>query len=251
MGRTSETVISKGKRFSIDARAMLTWGRDSIKDHSTAVLELVKNSYDAGATVVVVTIVSGESSSAKCMIRIADDGAGMSNKEVSNKWLRIGYSDKRTDKSVRGRRKAGEKGIGRISADRLGSVLELRTQCSADDAVGLGVNWDLFEHSGVDLNTIELHSLDNLNFLVPRQATYNEKRDKFEDPPKPRPNSRKVTGTELTIRNLRQRWTPSDVEDLRNELSVLTSPLKRTEDFQIRLINDVSPARDGVITSPF
>jgi hypothetical protein len=39
------------KHFSVDARAMLTWGRESIKDHTTAVLELVKNSYDAGATI--------------------------------------------------------------------------------------------------------------------------------------------------------------------------------------------------------
>jgi len=47
---------SEPRHFTVDARAMLTWGRDSIKDHTTAVLELVKNSYDAGATIVEVTI---------------------------------------------------------------------------------------------------------------------------------------------------------------------------------------------------
>ena len=44
------------KHFDVDARALLTWGRDSIKDHTTAVLELVKNSYDAGSKVVKVEI---------------------------------------------------------------------------------------------------------------------------------------------------------------------------------------------------
>lgn len=37
------------KVFSVDARTILPLGRDSIKDHTTAVLELVKNSYDADA----------------------------------------------------------------------------------------------------------------------------------------------------------------------------------------------------------
>jgi hypothetical protein len=44
------------KHFSVDARAMLTWGRESIKDHTTAVLESLKNSYDAGAAIVEVQI---------------------------------------------------------------------------------------------------------------------------------------------------------------------------------------------------
>ena len=38
------------KVFTVDARAILTLGRDSIKDHTTALAELVKNSYDADAT---------------------------------------------------------------------------------------------------------------------------------------------------------------------------------------------------------
>lgn len=40
----------KKKIFSIDARLILQLGRDSIKDHSAALIELVKNSYDADAT---------------------------------------------------------------------------------------------------------------------------------------------------------------------------------------------------------
>ena len=110
---------SMNKHFTVDARAVLTWGRDSIKDHTTAVLELVKNSYDAGSTVVVVTINAGDSDPEKRFLRISDAGEGMSGANVENHWLRIGFSEKLQARQTRtGRRKTGEKGIGRISADR-------------------------------------------------------------------------------------------------------------------------------------
>ena len=103
------------KHFSVDARAMLTWGRESIKDHTTAVLELVKNSYDAGATIVEVQIWTGLFADGGRHIRIADDGVGMSSDDVENYWLRLGYSAKREDKfTPRGRRRT-EEGVGRIS----------------------------------------------------------------------------------------------------------------------------------------
>ena len=39
----------KFQRFFVDAKTLIHLGRDSIKDHTTALLELVKNSYDADA----------------------------------------------------------------------------------------------------------------------------------------------------------------------------------------------------------
>src|SRR6266487_4928903 len=112
-----------GKHFKVDARAMLTWGRDSIKDHTTAVLELVKNSYDAGAKIVEVSICATPQDQSKRLIRIADDGVGMTSRQVDRNWLRIGYSEKLKARTARfGRRKTGEKGVGRISADRLGAI---------------------------------------------------------------------------------------------------------------------------------
>ena len=69
------------KHFTVDARAMLTWGRDSIKDHTTAVLELAKNSYDAGAKIVEVVILAASEEKSDRMIRISDDGCGMTAKQ--------------------------------------------------------------------------------------------------------------------------------------------------------------------------
>ena len=96
------------KRFSIDARTIINLGRDSIKDHTTALIELVKNSYDADARKVKIEIFSNSPSE---YIRVADNGSGMTEKEVDKYWLRIGYSEKRKNRvSKLNRRRTGEKG---------------------------------------------------------------------------------------------------------------------------------------------
>jgi signal transduction histidine kinase len=245
----SDDLEEASRHFTVDARAMLTWGRDSIKDHTTAVLELVKNSYDAGATVVEVMI--QVQNLFEQFVRIADDGVGMSNNDVSTKWLRIGYSEKLVHKKMGTRRKTGEKGIGRISADRLGSVLELRTQSGSDEPVGLRVNWQDFESSGPNLEDIAIPDLEDLSFLVPQPAPFNKRAGKYGEPPPSTKNSRTHTGAELTIRQLRQQWTRSDVEVLHRELSILTSPFGGVRDFQVRLVNDIAPEFDGTVQSPF
>jgi signal transduction histidine kinase len=235
------------KHFSVDARAMLTWGRESIKDHTTAVLELVKNSYDAGASIVEVQITTG----LFAHIRIADDGLGMSSHDVENYWLRLGYSAKREDKfTARGRRRTGEKGIGRISADRLGAVLVLQTQAQLQPPIGLSVNWNEFELPGRDLEVIDVQELETVSFKVPQPSIWNQEGEVFGPTPDPLPNSMACSGTELLIKELRQNWDSLDIQELRRLLSLLTSPFEGVKDFQVRIENDVDPACNGVVPSP-
>ena len=130
------------KNFSIDARTLIHLGRESIKDHTTALVELVKNSYDADADSVEIDIFqqNGENK-----IRVADDGIGMDENDIDQNWLRIGFSEKRNDKiSTKGRRKTGEKGIGRLSTDRLGEILQIITKKENSAPFGLKVDWELF-----------------------------------------------------------------------------------------------------------
>lgn len=239
------------KHFSVDARAMLSWGRESIKDHTTAVLELVKNSYDAGATIVEVQLWTGLFAEGGRHIRIADDGIGMSSEDVETRWLRLGYSEKRENKfTPRGRRRTGEKGVGRISADRLGAKLELRSQAKSHPPIGLSVNWNDFEEPGRDLEIIDVNELDNINFSVPQPSIWDEDGDVFGPAPKAVPNSLNRAGTELIIRELRQGWDSRDVQELHRLLSLLTSPFEGVRDFQIRIDNDIDPACNGVVPSP-
>lgn len=62
-------------------------GRDLITDDYIAVFELVKNSYDAHAKNVVITFEDDK-------IIIADNGKGMSLKDLVDKWLFVAYSAK-------------------------------------------------------------------------------------------------------------------------------------------------------------
>lgn len=144
------------KVFRVDANAILALGRNSIKDHTTAVVELIKNSYDADADKVELTIRSQSPSGG--LVRIADNGHGMSDRDIDSSWLRIGFSEKVANRtSTRfGRRKTGEKGIGRLSADRLGSVLEVRTRRRSHAAAGVIVDWSKFEGTGFEVGSIPL-----------------------------------------------------------------------------------------------
>jgi HSP90 family molecular chaperone len=152
--------------FTVDAQSILTLGRDSIKDHTTALVELVKNSYDADATKIEIEVYTN---SQPPYIRIADNGCGMTQNDIKTKWLRIGFSEKK-DKTVseRGRRKTGEKGIGRISADRIGSILELRTKTEKrKDPIGLIIDWEEFSKKGRTLDAVPIESIENPILQIP------------------------------------------------------------------------------------
>lgn len=219
------------QRFFVDAKTLIHLGRDSIKDHSTALLELVKNSYDADAKNVEVEIYSKTND----FIRIADNGFGMTESELKNNWLRIGFSAKRVSKtSELGRRKTGEKGIGRISTDRLGSVLELRTKSKDDKLIGLKLNWDDFDVEGKDLSDIKVQLFKPESIKLPELNGVKSE-----------------TGTEILISNQRQHWTNKNIENLFTELSALTPPFEEVIDFKIDLKNDILPNVSRIIDTNF
>lgn len=216
------------QRFFIDAKTLIHLGRDSIKDHTTALIELVKNSYDADANNVDVEISND-------IIRISDNGFGMTKDEIINNWLRIGFSNKRVSKTSNlGRRKTGEKGIGRISADRLGANLELKSKTIVDNLVGLKVNWDDFDIEGKDVFDIDVEITKPTEINIPKK---NEKDSK--------------TGTEIIINNIRQPWSKDNIENLYNELSTLTSPFEEVQDFTINLISEIAPEFSKPVNSRY
>lgn len=197
------------RKFKVDARALLSLGRESIKDHTTALIELVKNSYDADAANVEIEIITAGPLAAN-FIRVADDGVGMSSEDIDGKWLRIGFSEKRNHKiSAKGRRETGEKGIGRLSSDRLGAVLELRTKRASESPVGVKVDWDDFDTDGTELGAVLVAELED-----PKPSVTKRNGDE-----------KLKTGTEILIRALRQRWSQDDISALESELSTLV-PVK-------------------------
>ena len=84
-------------RFKVSAELKNILGKDLITSPNIAILELVKNSYDAHATKVDITFEADR-------LVIADNGKGMSLSDLINKWLFVAYSaksDGTEDKSYR------------------------------------------------------------------------------------------------------------------------------------------------------
>lgn len=121
-------------------------GKELINNDNVAVMELVKNSYDAGAKEVIVEFKNLKSKDRKNHeIIIADDGIGMSKEDILHKWLNLAYSIKRVQNAQNNRLQAGNKGIGRFSCDRLGKKLDIYTK-KDDKAYHLRIDWEDFEN---------------------------------------------------------------------------------------------------------
>ncbi|WP_080098377.1 ATP-binding protein [Xanthomonas oryzae] len=196
---------SSSRKFKVDARVLLSLGRESIKDQTTALVELVKNAYDADADNVQIEI--PEETDVEQVLKIKDDGLGMNSNDINEKWLRIGYSHKRINRltTQKGRRATGEKGVGRLSADRLGASLELRSMTQGA-TVAVLVDWDDFDVDGAELGAVLVKDVSGVAPELPVNS------------------SAKNHGTELIISKLRQPWGSEDIKSLEVELSTLIPP---------------------------
>lgn len=123
-------MTSKQIPISIAARLIYHLGEQLISDELVALLELIKNSYDADATRCVVKVDSmAETSYGMGTITIQDNGNGMLPYMVENDFLRLATNYKKVNKvsPYYKRRTLGEKGLGRLSYQRLGRFVKVRT----------------------------------------------------------------------------------------------------------------------------
>ncbi|MFI5251460.1 MAG: ATP-binding protein [Bacteroidota bacterium] len=113
--------------FSVDSALLTELGEKLVETVHLAVIELVKNAYDADATEVIVRFKLNTGKGPD--IFIIDNGVGMTLDNVRDYWMRIATTNKdENDTSEKyGRPRTGSKGIGRFSCRRLGSHLELVT----------------------------------------------------------------------------------------------------------------------------
>ena len=121
--------------FKTRARIINQLGEQLIKNESIALLELIKNSYDADASTCLVEMVRPDNK-LNGVIEVLDDGVGMDFSTLKTAWLEIGTSykdDLRTNTQTRRsekyhRLRLGEKGIGRLGVHRLGKKVEIVTR---------------------------------------------------------------------------------------------------------------------------
>lgn len=213
-------------QFRVSAELKNILGRDLITSPDIAILELVKNSYDAHASKVEITFDDD-------YLSIADNGKGMSKDDLVNKWLFVAYSaksDGTEDKSYRSKFKrhyAGAKGIGRMSCDRLAKNLTLTTRSAVENKTEvLHVDWSIFELSKqTEFDTINIphETIDNIP-VFPLSST---------------------TGTILEFSGLHLSWSHEDIKRLRKSLEKMINPFSGTDDdFQIEVIAPKMKAED-------
>ena len=203
-------------------------GQDLINDDDIAIVELVKNGIDAGAGKI--TIEFAEDKSA---IFIEDDGSGMSESDIDDKWLNIAYSEKKHTPQG-GRVMAGNKGVGRFACDRLGCKLNMFTRVSNGKLLHLIVDWTAFE-GNVDLKSI----IQNVDVTLSETTDITVQRLFKKTPPQ--------RGTLLVISELRQGWDRDKLLHLKRSLERFVNPIavfdKRS--VEISLISDADAKIDN------
>lgn len=208
--------------FRPRARIIRTIGDRLISGPEAAVIELVKNSYDADASTVRITFLPSLDYKAGHIV-FEDDGHGMTLFDIQEKWMEPATSDKKQRKiSPGGRALLGSKGIGRFAVARLGETLELVSSAKLVTSGSSEIyertrieklDWNVFEHT---------RYLDDVSFPIETSIDSGP------------------AGTKLNISNLRDVWSETGLKRLRHELRRLVSPIGENVDRPFKILLDLS-----------
>jgi len=228
--------VKRQPKFEIDASVVYELGEKLISDEVQALVELVKNSYDADASYANVTVEAEELvgdnspnfSQSRGYIIIEDDGIGMDWNDIERGWLTISASPKREMKAQgkrtkKGRTPLGDKGLGRLGSQRLGQKIEIWTSKEGSNPeYYVGVDW-----------------VDFRSRVLSKVPVY------FEEERKRRPRK----GTRVVISGLRslEKWKGTGRDELIRKLSQLLFPFEELRPFDVFLtVNGVRIDLDSI-----
>ncbi len=210
-------------------RVFAALGADLVTNDVVAVIELVKNSYDAFASNVWVRFRSDPKDGA--YLEIEDDGQGMSRETIENVWCLVATPHKEqnpfTKQGLKQRRVAGEKGLGRLSVARLGDRVQMLTKDRSGVCLEVEVNW-LDVANSDDLSTCHANCRE-----YPGESPF------------------KVSGTLLRVLGLKAHWDDARIRDLEDNLGRLIAPFADVGEFNIHLSRlGTDSIEDVQISSP-
>ena len=215
--------------FRTNSKLKTLVGQELITNNNIAIFELIKNSYDAGATEVdiqfhdFVFVDKGWKSSENSKIKIIDNGIGMTVEEVDKYWMELGNSSKEKNKLLRLDSKKmgelitrfanGEKGIGRFGVDKIGEelILESIGQSKLNEKVIVYFDWNKYDDRSKLLQ--EIKNEYYIEFLEQNISS----------------------GLSLTIKKLRDEWENNNIEKLKKDISKFLSPIDDESDFKIKI----------------
>ncbi|WP_182914716.1 ATP-binding protein [Paenibacillus thiaminolyticus] len=200
--------------FKPKARLLLQLGDQLIKNENVALLELVKNSYDADSKLVKVSM-SRVTDPKIGEIVILDDGNGMDINIIENVWMEPGSNFKEDifkskKRSKLNRLPIGEKGIGRFGVHKLGNRIELISRMENQKEVVFNINWN-------DFSTTEY--LDDVKISI------------FERDPELFIGEK--TGTRIVISDLKNTWTRGAIRSVYRAINSLCSPFNSIDKFEV------------------
>ena len=218
--------IQKGTSvFKPRARLLSLLGEQLITNEVIAVVELVKNAFDAYATSVTL-VLKNVSDMEEGEIIIEDNGTGMSLDTILNVWLEPGTEFRKAQRDRGERTKIynrpllGEKGIGRFAAHRLGNVIVLLTRTKESEVeINVEVNWKMFD-----------------------QDKYLREIPVYWWTTKPKVFTREKHGTKIIIRDLKKPWSEDMVMILKEKLEALLAPLREEYNFEINIVAPEFPS---------
>lgn len=231
------------------ARLITMLGDQLIKNEIIALVELIKNSYDADASWVKVSFVDFNadfSVNSSSKIIIEDDGCGMNAEILKKHWLNPATPDKLNRKKEKettdkGRIMQGEKGIGRFAIFKLGKNIKIvtRRQCIDEEGkfIDIGENVEdalYYNFSDYDDNFLlengeekELY-IDNLSVLleqgVPKEIIQKKITLGTTE------IVRKPYGTKIEISDLKSSWTVARIDKVQKEIGKM-QPIFSKDDF--------------------
>ncbi|MCL2799151.1 MAG: ATP-binding protein [Endomicrobia bacterium] len=214
------------------ARLITMLGEQLITNETVALIELIKNSYDADASWVKVSFIDfNEDYSLKetSKIIIEDDGFGMARRTIKKSWLNPATPVKLKGKSLKprtpkGRFIQGEKGIGRFAIFKLGKDVTVTTRKKTSDLKGgkfeysIEYNFGKYDDDFLSEDNIKKELfIDDLevNFSHDTPKVFVDRKVSFGG------TSKKGLqyGTRIEITNLKSNWSKKKIENVQREIS--------------------------------
>ncbi|MEX2115241.1 MAG: ATP-binding protein [Bacteroidota bacterium] len=217
--------------FKPHARLLTMLGDQLIKNERIALVEIIKNSYDADASWVKVTF-EGFGSNFKVKppskIIIEDDGTGMTKTVLEQHWISPATPIKKLakatkDSTSKGRKIQGEKGIGRFALLKLGKTISIVTRpANSQEEYRLALDLSHYDDDFLSVDgkskTLFLEDI-NLSLSVGKPTDIKAERIALGA----REEVRNAHGTRIEVTNLRGSWTEHRVEEVYEDLIRLQS----------------------------
>ena len=242
--------------FTVSARTARLLGRENVSNSNGAIIELIKNTYDADAKYcyIIFDYNYDDNINDSCKkinsIYIIDNGDGMTDEIIKNNWMTIGTDNKEIKQfSDSGRVKTRAKGIGRFALDKLGNKYKMLTKSKNNKNIYCwNVEWGDFERKCITINDVYAtlykdegiefndHVINILHRILKDRLVFDK--DEWKH------------GTIIKITDLRDEWDDLSLTKIFEDLEILIPPSYNKE-FQINMIESIDLTKFGLVESSF